>query len=94
MQDHQTSLIKFTLAFLEVLLHKIPSSANPLSAASTQSDDIPVIASDPAYPVHMEGEMMNALHYSKHVFAMASTRLHTITQEGKLIAIQQLELLL
>jgi hypothetical protein len=63
------------------------------SQQSTQSEDIPVIASDPKYALEIEDQCLNALNYASFIYSLVSDRILTITDEGKPIAIQQLDAL-
>jgi hypothetical protein len=63
------------------------------SQQSTQSEDIPVIASDPKYALEIEDQCLNALKYASFIYSLVSDRILTITNEGKSIAIQQLDAL-
>jgi hypothetical protein len=78
------------------LLKDIVEKSTPLSQpqdsiASTQSDDVAIVTSNPRYAREIEEECARAFNFIKHLYITATKRLHTITEEGKLVAIRQLE---
>jgi hypothetical protein len=61
------------------------------SIASTQSSDVPIISSNPKYTMERDEECSRALNFVKYIYSLATKRLHSITQEGKMVAIEQLQ---
>jgi hypothetical protein len=82
---------QFLSSLIDIILKSTPLSQPQDSIASTQSDDVAIITSNPRYAREIEEECARTFNFVKHLYITATKRLHTITEEGKLVAIRQLE---
>jgi hypothetical protein len=95
--DSQTVFPVSPLSLLRYMIETIELNARTAnfdqaldSIESTQSSDVPIVSSNPKYNLERDEECSRALNFVKHVYSLATKRLHSITQEGKLVAIEQL----
>jgi hypothetical protein len=95
--ESQTIFPVSPLSILNYMIETIESNARTAnfdqaldSIESTQSSDVPIVSSNPKYNLERDEECSRALNFVKHVYSLATKRLHSITQEGKLVAIEQL----
>jgi hypothetical protein len=96
LESSQTDFPTPPLALLRYMIETIDMNAGIAaeqaldSIGSTQSGDVPIISSNPRYTLERDEECSRALNFVKHIYSLATRRLHSITQEGKLVAIEQL----
>lgn len=97
LESSQTVFPTPPLALLHYMIETIDMNAGFAaeqaldSIGSTQSGDVPIISSNPRYTLERDEECSRALNFVKHIYSLATRRLHSITQEGKLVAIEQLQ---